>query len=122
MLEKLAHMPKARAILPVVRLFYGALSSYSRQDDAGKLRTVTQGEGGEQGDPLMPLLFSIGINGALEDVVAHLKDGEQLCAFRVCSASHAAWSLCSRCCAILCAESTKVGRGSEQERDSTRGH
>ena len=74
-------MPKARAILPFVRLSCGAPSSDSRQDDAGRLRTVTQGEGGEQGDPLMPLLCSIGINGALEDVAAHLKDGEQLCAF-----------------------------------------
>ena len=42
---------------------------------------VTQAEGGEQGDQLMPLLFSIGIKGALEEVAASLLPGEQLCAF-----------------------------------------
>ena len=39
-----------------------------------------QAEGGEQGDPLMPLLFSIGIQGALEEVAA-LEHGGQICAF-----------------------------------------
>ena len=33
--------------------------------------TITQAEGGEQGDPLMPLLFSIGIQGVLEEVATH---------------------------------------------------
>ena len=42
---------------------------------------VTQAEGGEQGDPLMPLLFSIGIQGALEQVARLLKPGEHLCVF-----------------------------------------
>ena len=42
---------------------------------------MIQAEGGEQGDPLMPLLFSIGIQGALEVVAAVLLPGEQLCAF-----------------------------------------
>ena len=42
---------------------------------------VTQAEGGERGDPLMPLLFSIGIQGALEQVARLLKPGEHLCAF-----------------------------------------
>ena len=40
-----------------------------------------QGEGGEQGDPLMPLLFSLGIHGALERVQAQLQDGEHLFAY-----------------------------------------
>ena len=44
-------------------------------------RFVTQVEGGEQGDPLMPLLFSIGIHGALEEVASSMERGEQLCAF-----------------------------------------
>ena len=43
-------------------------------------RTITQAEGGEQGDPLMPL-FSVGIQGVPEDVATHLVEGEQLCAF-----------------------------------------
>ena len=47
----------------------------------GERWTVTQAEFGEQGDPLMPLLFSIGIQGALEKVSKSLKAGEHLCAF-----------------------------------------
>ena len=40
----------------------------------------TQAEGGEQ-DPLMPVLFSIGIQGALEDVADVMRPDEQICAF-----------------------------------------
>ena len=65
MLGRLARMPAARALLPFVRLSCGRPSSYTWYDDAGEQRTVTQAEGGEQGDPLMPLLFSIGIQGVL---------------------------------------------------------
>ena len=81
MLERLLHMPKARAILPFVRLSYGSPSMYSWEDDIGTQWKVTQAEGGEQGDPLMPLLFSIAIHAALEELASHLEDGEQLCAF-----------------------------------------
>ena len=42
---------------------------------------MTQAEGGEQGDPLMPLLFSIGIQGALEEVADAMRPDEQICAF-----------------------------------------
>ena len=42
---------------------------------------MTQAEGGEQGDPLMPLMFSIGIQGALEDVADDMRPDEQICAF-----------------------------------------
>ena len=81
MLERLSRMPKARAILPFVRLSYGQPSTYSWWDQNGVKRAVSQAEGGEQGDPLMPLLFSIGIQGALEEVAGTLEAGEQLCAF-----------------------------------------
>ena len=78
MLGRLLRMPAARAILPFVRLSYTQLSQYSWCDEEGVRRTVTQAEGGEQSDPIMPLLFSIGIQ---EEVATHLEDGEQLCAF-----------------------------------------
>ena len=81
MLGRLLQMPAARTILPFVRLSYGSPSSYTWVDDEGRQRTVTQAEGGEQGDPLMPLLFSIGIQGALEEVATSLAPGEHLCAF-----------------------------------------
>ena len=70
-----------QALLPFVLLSQGQPSTYSWHDDSGKRWTVTQAEGGEQGDPLMPLLFLIGIQGALEEVSRSLKEGEHLCAF-----------------------------------------
>ena len=73
MLEMLEKMPGAQN----VRLSYATPSKYSWWDDDGQKRTVTQAEGGEQGDPL----FSVGIQGALEEVSAVLQPGEQLCAF-----------------------------------------
>ena len=60
---------------------YGQPSNCRWHDDSGERWTVTQAEGGEQGDPLMPLLLSIGIQGALEKVSKSLKAGEHLCAF-----------------------------------------
>ena len=74
MLGRLHTMPEARSLLPFVP------STYQWSDEMGE-RFVTQAEGGEQGDPLMPLLFSIGIQGALEEVATALLPGEQLCAF-----------------------------------------
>ena len=56
-------------------------SNYAWYDGEGERRIVTQAEGGEQGDSLMPFLFAIGIQGVLEEVATHLVDGEQLCAF-----------------------------------------
>jgi hypothetical protein len=56
MLRKLHTLPRANAALPFVRLFYGTASKYTWYDDDGTAHAVRQGEGGEQGDPLMPAL------------------------------------------------------------------
>ena len=53
------------SILPFVRQFYGAPSTYLWQDDAGGVHEIHQGEGGEQGDALMPALFCLGQHNAL---------------------------------------------------------
>ena len=81
MLGRLARMPNAKALLPFLLLSYSALSTYDWFDDEGERKTVTQAEGGEQGDPLMPFLFSIGIQSAIEEVSRSLLAGERLCAF-----------------------------------------
>ena len=47
----------------------------------GNVHHVKQGEGGDQGDPLMPLLFSLGMHSALVAINAKLKEGERLFAF-----------------------------------------
>ena len=49
MFERLLHMPKARTILPFMRLSYGSPSRHSWDDDVGRQRTVTQAEGGSKG-------------------------------------------------------------------------
>ena len=81
MLTKLKDLPRARAALPFVRMSYGALSTYLWQDDEGRTHTVEQGEGGEQGDPLMPAQYSLGQHAALEAVQRQLQEGEHLFAF-----------------------------------------
>ena len=81
MLSRLERMQEAKALIPFVMLSYSEPSTCDWFDDTGHRRTVLQAEGGEQGDPLMPLLFAIGIQGALEEVSGSLEDGELLCAF-----------------------------------------
>ena len=50
-------------------------------DDTGTLHHVDQSEGGEQGDALMLLLFSLGQHAALQAVQRRLVEGEPLFAF-----------------------------------------
>ena len=60
MLQGLRHTPHAQDALPFVRLFYSQPSTYLWVDDSGHVHRITQADGGEQGDPLMPALFSLG--------------------------------------------------------------
>ena len=71
----------AAPILPFVLMSYGQPSEYRWVDRNGESRSVRQAEGGEQGDPLMPALFSLGIHNALEAVNEKLDEGEFLFAF-----------------------------------------
>ena len=48
------------SVLPFVRLFYGSKSRYLWEDNEGNCHTIAQAEGGEQGDPFLPLLFALG--------------------------------------------------------------
>ena len=43
--------------------------------------SLPQGEGGEQGDPMMPLLYSLGQHGVFEAANDRLTRGERLLAF-----------------------------------------
>ena len=61
------------AALPFVRQFYGNPSRDFWEDDEGVVHEIDQGEGGEQGDPLMPLLFSLGQHAALRAVQRQLQ-------------------------------------------------
>ena len=55
-------------MLPFVRMFYGHPSQYIWHHQTGQPHIITQGEGGEQGDPLMPALFSLGQRAALQAI------------------------------------------------------
>ena len=65
MLEGLAALPNACALLPFVAMFYGHISEYYWTNDDAEVWSIEQGDGGEQGDPLMPALFAIGQHSAL---------------------------------------------------------
>ena len=67
--------------IPFVRSFYGSPSSYLWEDSSGITHTIPHGEGGEQGDPLMPLLFSLEQHAALQAIDSDLNDNEFLVAF-----------------------------------------
>ena len=47
-------------------------------DEMGNPQDIPQGEGGEQGDPLMPLLFAFGLHRALTAVQERLVPGEKV--------------------------------------------
>ena len=67
--------------IPFVRMFHGSPSTYVWEDAEGVEHFILQGEGGEQADPLMPLLYSLGQHGALEATQEELADGENLVAY-----------------------------------------
>ena len=68
MLRGLCRVPDGPEALPFVRMFYGQASVYLWEDDEGTVHDIHQNEGGEQGDALMPLLFSLGQHPALQAV------------------------------------------------------
>ena len=80
MLQGLAQVDGGCSVLPFVRLFYSQPSAYLWEDDEGVVHTIHQGEGGEQGDALMPLVFSVGQHATLKAALKGLPD-EKLLAF-----------------------------------------
>ena len=79
MLEELERV--APALVPFVSLFYSEPSTYLWEDDAGQTWEIPQAEGGEQGDPLMPALFSLVVRGPLAAAAQRLDPGDLLTAF-----------------------------------------
>ena len=81
MLQGLRDVPEANRCLPFVKMFYGAPSHYIWHSATGEAHIISQAEGGEQGDPLMPALFSLGQRSALQTIQQHLLPNESLLAF-----------------------------------------
>ena len=58
-----------------------AASSFLWEDHDGVVHTIVQAEGGEQGDPLMPVLFALGQHPAFVTLQTQFQDDERLFAF-----------------------------------------
>ena len=65
MFQGVADMPDGDQLIPFIRHFYEEPSTFLWEDEVGEVHKIRQGEGGEQGDPLMPLLFCLGQHRAL---------------------------------------------------------
>ena len=81
MLQGLQSDTSLATLSPYVRQFYGEPSTYLFYDEAGAAHEIQQGEGGEQGDPLMPALYAVGQHRALLQVHSELQAGENLFAY-----------------------------------------
>ena len=81
MLQGVLRMPSAHRVLPFLEQFCSSPSTYVWEDDMETQREVTQGDGGQQGDPLMPIPFCLGQHGDLAAVEGRLIAGEKLFAF-----------------------------------------
>ena len=68
MLKKVHSFPGLRGMLPFIRATYLDPTTYMWRDQVGVQHRIVQAEGGEQGDPLMPLLFSLAIYDSLQEV------------------------------------------------------
>ena len=81
MLLGLLQMEGGDQIFPFMRCFFGNPSTHLWEDEMGITQCISQGEGGEQGDPLMPLLFALGQHGAFEAIHENMRPGEHVMAF-----------------------------------------
>ena len=80
MLGKLLEVP-LRALIPFVRTAYAQPTSYEWEDQHGSRHQIWQHEGGEQGDPSLPLLFCLAVHNSLTAIQDQLRPGEYVFAF-----------------------------------------
>ena len=81
MLQGFLMMENGDRVLPFVRCFFGSPSTNLWEDEMGVSQDISQGEGGEQGDPLMLMLFALGQHRVLVAIQERLWDGERVFAF-----------------------------------------
>ena len=80
-MRKLESVPELQELLPLTTALYGSASRFIWTDDAGIAHTIIQAEGGEQGCPLMPALYSLAQHDGLVEADGQLLPSELLLAF-----------------------------------------
>eukprot|EP00959_Pyramimonas_sp_CCMP1952_P469766 9495525-Pyramimonas_sp.AAC.1 len=78
MFEELLRDPALHDLIPFVRMWYGVTSEFWWVDSRGKDYIIEQGDGGEQGDALMPALFCLALRPALQHIHARLPPGAEI--------------------------------------------
>ena len=81
MLSNLYTLPRAKNLLPFVRMSYQQSIEFIWSDDQGVAHVIAQGEGGEQGNPLVLGLFCLGLHDALHSIGVNLQPNERLIAY-----------------------------------------
>ena len=81
MFEQLFMNEHLHGLVSFVRLWYAVPSQYKWKDQGGRVHTIQQGDGGKQGDALMPALFCLALHAALEHIRSILPDGAEVIAY-----------------------------------------
>ena len=81
MFEQLLQNERLHGLVPFVRLWYAVPSQYKWRDENGNVHNILQGDGGEQGDALMPALFCLALHSALEHIKSGLPEGAEIVAY-----------------------------------------
>jgi len=79
--EELANNPQLNSLLPFVRQWYEGPSHFCWFDEHGTSHPVVQGDGGEQGDAMMPALFCLAMRGALIEIQSRLPENAFVVAY-----------------------------------------
>lgn len=65
----------------MVTALYGTTPRFVWHDESGKAHIIEQGEGGEQGCPLMPALYALAQRDAIAEASRGLREGERVLSF-----------------------------------------
>ncbi len=79
--SKLFACEELRPLLPLVSALYGSQSRFLWHDAQGEELIIEQGQGGEQGCPLMPALYALAQHDALAEASGNLLPSEHLFSF-----------------------------------------
>ena len=97
--------------------WYGTISKFLWTDAEGKRHLIEQGDGGEQGDALMPALFCLALQPALTEIQSRLPPGNFVFAYLddiyiVCSRAlvKSAFEIAKECLLRTCSIDINLGK------------